>query len=329
MEDTFLFLPYGYEIIKKLDEIGVTDQNVLYTGSTGKVICHLLSPINTSIEIKGVEPDINSGIVISSDGQYLYSGCKDNTIKEWSLSTGQCMRIFSGHAKCIKHIIISPDGKYLYSGSVDCKIIQWSLSSGNPDYVFEEHTKCIKCLVISSDGKCLYSGSYDNNIIKWNTFDGVRKLLKGHKNEVNCLALSSDEKYLFSGSEDGCIIQWDTTTCANIKVISRSNTFINNLIVLPDYRCFYTIDPYPEGSIIEHNLNNDAQKEIEEGGRVYILALSPDKRHLFSGSKDGKIKQWDISTGKCIGVIQNRGALKCMVLVNKKVLEIPKTMVST
>jgi WD40 repeat protein len=38
----------------------------------------------------------------------------------------------------------------------------------------------------------------------------------------------------------------------------------------------------------------------DEGGRVYVIALSPDGKKVASGSGDGAVRLWDVDTGKVI-----------------------------
>jgi WD40 repeat protein len=52
----------------------------------------------------------------------------------------------------------------------------------------------------------------------------------------------------------------------------------------------------------------DAAKGVQVGeplhgheSRVYSIAISPDGKHIFSGSSDCMIRIWDIGTGRPVG----------------------------
>ena len=63
--------------------------------------------------------DFIKSITFSPDGKYIASGGADNTIKLWSVDTGQQIKSLEGHTSNIQSIAISPDGKFLASGSAD------------------------------------------------------------------------------------------------------------------------------------------------------------------------------------------------------------------
>ncbi|MEH1887689.1 WD40 repeat domain-containing protein [Nostoc sp.] len=50
-------------------------------------------------------------VAISSSGQTLISGGRDDTIKFWNLRTGKLLRSLDAHSDGVTSIAISPDGK--------------------------------------------------------------------------------------------------------------------------------------------------------------------------------------------------------------------------
>lgn len=75
--------------------------------------------------------DVVDSLVVSHDGQQLFSRCNDGTIKEWNLSTGSVVRILTGHAWPVSSLAVSRDGQQLFSGSWDRTIKEWDLSTGS------------------------------------------------------------------------------------------------------------------------------------------------------------------------------------------------------
>ena len=46
-------------------------------------------------------------------------GFVDNTVKVWSVESGECVTTFNGHSSCVTSVSFSPDGASIVSGSYD------------------------------------------------------------------------------------------------------------------------------------------------------------------------------------------------------------------
>jgi len=55
----------------------------------------------------------------------LYSGSSDNTIREWSLSSGECVRRLEGHSYGVTSLVLSSDGSRLIGGDIGGVIISF------------------------------------------------------------------------------------------------------------------------------------------------------------------------------------------------------------
>ena len=64
------------------------------------------------------------------DGKYLFSGSMHNTVRQWSVESGEVVRTLQGHTGWVRSVAVSADGKYLFSGSHDGTMRQWSVESG-------------------------------------------------------------------------------------------------------------------------------------------------------------------------------------------------------
>jgi tetratricopeptide (TPR) repeat protein len=72
---------------------------------------------------------VNS-LVLSGDGNRLYSGSLDRTIKVWGLEAGKEALTLHGHTDGVLSLALSGDGKRLFSGSGDQTIKVWYLGAG-------------------------------------------------------------------------------------------------------------------------------------------------------------------------------------------------------
>ena len=72
----------------------------------------------------------------SGDGKKILSASYDNTIKEWSVDTGKCIKTYTGHEDWVQSALYSSDGKKILSASSDGSIRIWSVDSGKCIAVF-------------------------------------------------------------------------------------------------------------------------------------------------------------------------------------------------
>lgn len=78
-------------------------------------------------KLKGHSGSI-SCVLFSRDGERLFSGSNDRTIRLWDVKTGQEALILRGHGREVSSISLSKDGNKLYSSSKDGTIIKWDSS---------------------------------------------------------------------------------------------------------------------------------------------------------------------------------------------------------
>jgi len=140
----------------------------------------------------------HSGAVTCLSGNELaiYTGSKDNTIREWSTNVKQqrmhseedmriarpldytsgralgesslgltwcatdCERIFTGHTLDITSVLLN--GDYLFSSSYDTSIMQWDLESGLCIVAFVGHTRAVMGICLAEG--MLYSAGGDQTV---------------------------------------------------------------------------------------------------------------------------------------------------------------------
>jgi WD40 repeat protein len=69
-----------------------------------------------------------SSMDFSFDGRFLGSGSLDQSIRVWSLETGQSLATFQTDGGAIKSVAFSPDGRRLASGSLNGRVRLWGLA---------------------------------------------------------------------------------------------------------------------------------------------------------------------------------------------------------
>ena len=138
------------------------------------------------------------------DGNTLYSGSDDYSIKVWDLSKATLQRtIKSAHAGTINDIVVYKDK--LISASEDKTIVIRELKTGKLLKRLSKHKKPVNKLMITND--FLISVSSDRKMILWDMDTGeVLKKIKTHSKRVGALAVNDFN--IVTGSRDYKIKIW-------------------------------------------------------------------------------------------------------------------------
>eukprot|EP01137_Pigoraptor_chileana_P007025 Opistho-2@52011 len=238
---------------------------------------------------------------LAVDGDYLYSGSSDTTIKVWDHTSFKCKATLEGHtdivhALCIRH-------RRLYSGSSDFTIKVWDLDTHALRSTLEGHTNIVYNLAIAR-GK-LFSGSH--KIIKvWDLeTHHVIKDLSGLNHWVR--ALTANETHLYSGCYKSVFI-WSLESLSLLRTLEMPGGSVYSLAITPKLLISGTY----ENSIHVYDIDNHTHQAILEGhgGTIYALAVMgvAGQSRLFSGSYDNTIKVWNLETYQLVQTLVRHGS---------------------
>ena len=138
----------------------------------------------------------------------------DGKLRLWSLSTGNCDKIFGPNiddpssSEVVQGCDLFADGTRAVSCGADVRV--WDLSSGRCTATMAEHTKDVTTCSVSPDGSKILTGSADKLLKLWHLGGtGTVETLTGHSEQVNeCHFFLGDKKAL-SCSKDKTLRVWD------------------------------------------------------------------------------------------------------------------------
>ncbi|KAJ3070660.1 hypothetical protein HDU99_002629, partial [Rhizoclosmatium hyalinum] len=152
-----------------------------------------------------------TSVAYSHDSKTVVSGSNDDTVKLWSVETGECVRTLEEHSGGVNSVAYSPDSKTVVSASHDTTVKLWDVETGNSKTLFG-HSDSVSSVAFSPDSKTVASGSHDTTVNLWDVDTGNSKTLFGHSRGVNLVAFSPDSKTVISGSFDNTVKLWDVET---------------------------------------------------------------------------------------------------------------------
>ncbi len=290
----------GMVVIPDGGLIGVVESNLIHLGTLHAVTPHTTltydSPIN--------------GIAFSPNSPLLASGSTDDTIQLWDLNTNTLQATLEGHTGDVLDVVFSPDGSLLASGGADGTLRLWDTHTGTLQATLEGHTGDVLDVVFSPDGSLLVSGGADGTLRLWDPVtETLTSTLEAHMDSVLSVAFSPDGLLLASGSADGLAGLWDTHT-GTLQATLGHESPVLSLAFSPDSDLLATgstdevvrlWDPH----IPEHKATLGHESPVE--------SVAFNGNTLVTGSQDGRVRQWEITSETAPTAGSQRSESTCQV----------------
>jgi hypothetical protein len=234
---------------------------------------------------------------VSADGRTLVvAGTQPANVRE--LGAGAVTATFKGGytPDCVA---ISRDGARAATGTGGDNLIRiWDAASGAELRVLRGHRAQVRSLDFSRDGRFLVSGDASGVVKTWGVAGGAElKTFMGHEKKVNRVAFAPSGRYVASASEDGTVRVWNLSL-GTLSVVLSTET--ENLFVAfsPDSTLLVVDDAEGVAAI----WNDDGKKIRTLGGSDdkagYAAAFLPDGASVVTGDEDGRLRVWDVATGR-------------------------------
>ncbi|TFY62043.1 hypothetical protein EVG20_g6842 [Dentipellis fragilis] len=236
--------------------------------------------------------------------QTLFTGSKDQTVKEWSLETGFLVREITGvHNGSILSLCVH--NGFLASAGSDRSVAVWDLEQDKLVRMLRDHEDSVLC--VRFNGEKLVSCSKDRKvkIYSWPDLKHQHEL-NGHRAAINAIALS--DMFLVSASGDRSIRLWDIETGELLRVYENHH---NRGIACVDFEFPYVVTGSSDRNIRLFDLmltkswctapqfNSDT---VDPPRSTDSFIIDEDEEFdnppLVVGSYDTSVKVWDRKTGQ-------------------------------
>eukprot|EP00762_Andalucia_godoyi_P000820 ANDGO_03873.mRNA.1 F-box-like/WD repeat-containing protein ebi len=209
-----------------------------------------------------------TALEFSPDGQLLLTGSMDGVLRIWRSADGQLVQQFNGHRGCVFNAKWNRSGVYVASVAKDKTALVWNPATNS---VYRQYPHGLPVLDIDWRDNTMFATSCVDRLVR--VFDlemgtpGLPvRVFEGHEHDVNSVRFSSSGELLASCSDDRTIKIWNV---ANPSALS------------------------PVYNLTGHT---DA---------VFVIRWSPRQPNLLlSGSSDGQLRLWDITSGLCVGQLR-------------------------
>jgi WD40 repeat protein len=211
-------------------------------------------------------------VALTPDSRLIVSVSDDNTLRVWDIESGNLLH--SLEAWGVKSFSLTLDSCQAVYISNQHAITILDLASGKlvnslASYFGETRISTISMI---PSGKQIIIGLGDGSLKVCDLVSGrQQRSVRGHKGIVHCVAVTSDGNRFVSGSEDTTIKLWRLTS------------------ERPPHLKDWEPDPDP----LLHSLEGHE-------GRVTSVAVTPDGKHIVSGSWDKSIKVWELASGSLL-----------------------------
>ncbi|RAH82657.1 WD40 repeat-like protein [Aspergillus japonicus CBS 114.51] len=240
-------------------------------------------------------------VAVSPSGKFVATGGEDNKLIVWDAETLTPLKTFTQHRDSIsslafaRHISTMSSGEQLFTGSNDRTIKTWSLSTAGHAYVetlfgHQDHVTGVAAMTID---QCISVGARDRTARLWKVIEEQQLIFRGgsknasyQESNIDCVAPLPPNQFV-TGSDSGSLSLW--------SVHKKKPLFTIPLA--------HGLDPLPPLDELSAEVDQATAAHNSRHLRrmprwITALATVPGTDIVLSGSWDGFIRAWKISSDK-------------------------------
>ena len=237
-----------------------------------------------------------TAMLLTADGRHAISASWDTTLRVWDLENEEA--IPTGHAWPINALALSADGRQALSHSVNGMCAIWDVASSAELSTTPGWVRNNAIATFLADGSRLVVALSSGGLAVCDTGDGTQTMiLAGNGQPVSTLAATRDGRFVAAGLPDGTVEVWNLSTGELIWSGSMKGGTVTALALTDEY-VFASFHDGKNGSLAAWEMKSALQVAARKvyGRRVTALAAAHDGQRMVSGSDDGTIEVWDLTS---------------------------------
>ncbi|KAG0080496.1 hypothetical protein BGZ90_012127 [Linnemannia elongata] len=241
---------------------------------------------------------------ISTDGERIFTGNEDGTVRILDTSTGEPGPVWDLRKRGIEQIAVSLCGGQIAFPSLDCTVNVCCACTGASLQILRGHTEPTLDVAFSPSGSHIVSGGKDRTVRVWS----AEFVLRGHSDSINGVAYSPSGDQIASCSSDRTIRLWNSRTGEQPFVLNHFVELLH-VIYFPGGQELAAI-PLGSGQLLFWDSRSgdqivDQYKDIDQQGIACAFSSIDSGDSLLAvASRDGMLRIWDISSGGCTEVLR-------------------------
>jgi hypothetical protein len=200
-------------------------------------------------------------------------------------------------------VATSPQGTVIATVGEDGPVRLWSAEDGRAIRTLAGHTKAGRCVAFGPDDS-VASGSDDGRIRIWSKEGGPLATLDGHAGGVFAVAFASDGASLASAGYDGLVKFWTVPDGSRIADARAPST--DDLVVClhAEHRLVAYLNKKAGAVRVWSAKERRTVAELPlDGADVSCGAFNPSGTTLTLGSRQGRLRYYEISSGRLAGTV--------------------------
>lgn len=202
----------------------------------------------------------------------------------------------TGHKDCVYTLAAPAASDIFFSGAGDGMIVKWDLNNPEQGELIAKLPNSVYALHALPTRELLIVGhNYDGiHIVDWKNKKEISSL---NFTTAALFDLQSDGNHIFAGAADGTVTKIDLETLRIIKKVQYSEKSARAIAI--NWKRREMAIGYSDNFIRVLDLDglNIKYEWAAHSNSVFTVRYSPDHNFLFSGSRDARLKVWDVNVG--------------------------------
>ncbi len=247
-------------------------------------------------------------VSLDGTGTLLAAGSFGGRIHIWDTVTGTLIKTLKEEKHYLKDLEMTPSGKHLFTVTEHKKtdksaIHKWDLETGKVVKKMGRQTKEIWDIAMGRRGEFLYSTGFDGKVVIWKVKNGrKKKSFKANKDRIFSVAPSPDGSLVALGCTKGVVKLYNAKKGKFIRDYPGHHKRMNVNAVTFGAAGKQFLTTGEDSTIRIRNLETHQSDRVIKGYSFDTNQISVDfkKDVLVSASKDGKIRLWNLKTGRLL-----------------------------